>query len=253
MDDKTRKYLIKYMKKTGRTKTLEVLKRTSPQKQKDERKAPLKLSFQIIKAPERKEIVEVKKPKQEKMKNSKDGIGLDDFEKKKKAKIPDNFKQIVSKFGLPEEHIDFFYEYRDKFVWEIKEKKKVYCTAQGCNFLAPSFPNSLVEHMAECHNYGEYPCSRVAISDRQNRHFRIGRNSVGRAVNFCRQNRQKSARSGNRRNFFVGSAVGRQNRNFLPKLPPCRAVRMTVNLSLTLKSACENMKLNFTELEDEED
>jgi len=85
MDDKTRKYLIKYMKKTGRTKTLEVLKRTSPQKQKDERKAPLKLSFQIIKASERKEIVEVKKPKQEKMKNSKDGIGLDDFEKKKKG------------------------------------------------------------------------------------------------------------------------------------------------------------------------
>ena len=85
MDDKTRKYLIKYMKKTGRMRTLEVLKRTCPQKQKDVRKAPLKLSFQIIKAPERKEIVEVKKPKKEKMKNSKDGIGLDDFEKKKKG------------------------------------------------------------------------------------------------------------------------------------------------------------------------
>ena len=85
MDDQTRKYLIKYMKKTGRLRTLEVLKRTCPQKQKDERKAPLKLSFQIIKAPERKEFVEEKKAKKKKRRNS-DGIGLDDYEKKKKGK-----------------------------------------------------------------------------------------------------------------------------------------------------------------------
>jgi len=159
MDDQTRKYLIKYMKKTGRQRTLEVLKRTSPQKQKDKRRAPLKLSFQILKAPERKASVEEKQPKKKRGKNS-NGIGLDDHEKKKKAEIPDDFKKIVSKFGLPEEHIDFFYEYRDKFVWEIKEKKKVFCTAQGCNFSAPSSPNSLVQHMAEVHDYGEYPCSK---------------------------------------------------------------------------------------------
>ena len=84
MYDQARNYLIKYMKKTGRLRTLEVLKRTSPQKQKDERKSHLKLSFQIIKAPERKEFIEENKPKKKKRRNS-DGISLDDFEMKKKG------------------------------------------------------------------------------------------------------------------------------------------------------------------------
>ena len=72
------------MMKTGRLRTLEVLKRTSPQKQKDKRRAPLKLSFQILKAPDRKKFVEEKQLKKKSGKNS-DGIGLDDHEKKKKG------------------------------------------------------------------------------------------------------------------------------------------------------------------------
>jgi len=54
--------------------------------------------------------------------------------------------------------------------------------------------------MAECHNYGEYPCSRVAISDRQNRHFRIGVGKFSDRPEFSRQSRQflsaKSAKIG---------------------------------------------------------
>ena len=77
------------------------------------------------------------------------------------VEIPADFIKIVRKFGLPSEHIDFFYEHRDKFVWEIKEKKKIFCTAQGCDFSAPSLPNALTEHMKECHDYGEYPCDEA--------------------------------------------------------------------------------------------
>ena len=82
MDEKTRKFLIKYMKKTGRLRTLEVLKRRSPEnRNSDGRKKPLtSLSFQILKAPERKESnFEIKKKKKRTKSDSE--IGLEEIEK----------------------------------------------------------------------------------------------------------------------------------------------------------------------------
>jgi len=75
------------------------------------------------------------------------------------VKVPPSFKLLAQKFGLPEEHLDFFFENRKHFNWEIKENRKIYCTIRGCDFAAPVAPGALVHHMIDLHEYGQYPFS----------------------------------------------------------------------------------------------
>ncbi|CAG5104857.1 Oidioi.mRNA.OKI2018_I69.chr1.g1609.t1.cds [Oikopleura dioica] len=93
-------------------------------KQTDDNK-PVRLSFTIQKAPERKKFeFEPAKPKKKELKK--------DTEEPKIVTIPKDFKKIAKKFGLPQDHLEFFYEYRESFNWEIKEKIIVHCTEPGC-------------------------------------------------------------------------------------------------------------------------
>ena len=74
--------------------------------------------------------------------------------------MPPFFKNLAQKFGLPVEHLDFFFENRAHFNWEIKEDRKIFCTIRGCEFSAPVAPEALVDHMITEHEYGQYPCER---------------------------------------------------------------------------------------------
>ncbi|CBY31510.1 unnamed protein product [Oikopleura dioica] len=108
----------KYLKKTGRLKTLKELEKSIDRKQtKDERK-PIKLSFVIQKAPEK---VKVEKAQTFSAKKPQTKVKKEP-EEKKTVSIPDNFIKLAKKFGLPEEHFEFFYTNRDSFQWESKDK-----------------------------------------------------------------------------------------------------------------------------------
>jgi len=67
------------------------------------------------------------------------------------------------KFGLPGEHLDFFYENREKFSWEHKKKMVVRCSGNNCHckFTAVVKPGSLVDHMIEFNDFGEFPCQET--------------------------------------------------------------------------------------------
>ena len=89
------KFVKKYLKKTGRRKTLIEFEKGLLRK-------PVKLSFTIQSAPERigKELEQVQKQQRKSKK---------DNEERKALVIPDKFIKIAKKFGLPEEHLEFFY------------------------------------------------------------------------------------------------------------------------------------------------
>ncbi|CBY33739.1 unnamed protein product [Oikopleura dioica] len=127
----------KYLKKTKRFKTLkEFEKGLDRMKKKDERK-PVKLSFAIQKAPERKKIENASLVYKCRQKMKKE------IEEIKTVVIPDKFIKIAKKFGLPEGHYDFFYENRDSFCWESNNEKNVHCTIGKCDFSAPANTGSM--------------------------------------------------------------------------------------------------------------
>jgi len=140
--------LKKYLIENGYTKTLAVLERDKVFK------TSTSLSFAILKAPERvtKKVIPEKRKKK-------------DVEPEK-VKISDEFKQLALKFGLPGEHLEFFFENREKFSWERKKKMVVRCSGNNCHckFTAEVKPGSLVDHMIDCHEYGEYPCDKTDCS-----------------------------------------------------------------------------------------
>ncbi|CBY39226.1 unnamed protein product [Oikopleura dioica] len=145
--------VLKYLKKTKRLKTLKEFEKGLDRKQKKDERKPVKLSFAIQKAPERKKIEKDsidKKPRQIKKEESKD---------KKTVVIPDKFIKIAKKFGLPEEHYEFFYENRESFHFESMEKNDVHCIEKTCKFTAKASPKCLVEHMITAHNYTDIPCA----------------------------------------------------------------------------------------------
>jgi hypothetical protein len=69
---------------------------------------------------------------------------------------------IAKKVGLPKEHWDFFYEYRNDFKFEIKQDIKIHCTGNKghCKFTTEVFENCLVDHMVESHSFGKFPCTK---------------------------------------------------------------------------------------------
>jgi len=148
------RYVQKYLKRTNRLKTLEEFKKCLKRKeQKDERK-PIKLTFAIQRAPERKtrETVPVEKKQQKSAKKDK--------EEKKTDIIPDKFFKIAKKFGLPEEHVDFFYENRGSFHWESQDKTEIHCSEVSCKFTMKASKGCLLDHMKTVHNYYDIPCDK---------------------------------------------------------------------------------------------
>jgi len=152
------RFVKKYLKRTKRYKTLEEFQKSVERKQKKDERNPVKLSFAIQKAPERKKTEKPpinKKPQQVKMKES---------EEKKTVAIPDKFIKIAKKFGLPEEHLNFFFQNRESFNWESMEKTDIHCPEKTCKFTVKSSPKCLVEHMITAHNYKDIPCQKTDCS-----------------------------------------------------------------------------------------
>ena len=65
--------------------------------------------------------------------------------------------------GLPEEHLEFFYEHRNNFQiefpnWEVKKEQKLHCTGNRgfCKFCADLSRGGLVDHMKAIDNHGEF-------------------------------------------------------------------------------------------------
>jgi hypothetical protein len=121
-------------------------------------KKPTKLSFAIQKAPERKtkQTVAVEKKPRKGPKR--------DQEEKRTATIPDKFLKLAKKFGLPEEHIAFFYENRESFHWESINKTDLHCHHLHCKFTVKSSFGCLVDHMKTVHDYTDMPCSKTDCS-----------------------------------------------------------------------------------------
>jgi len=158
--------VLKYLKKTRRFKTLKELEKCLDRKQKKDERKPVKLSFVIQKAPER-EKAQVSSifPKKQQPKIKKEP------EEKKAVVIPDKFTKIAKKFGLPEDHLEFFYENRDSFNWESKDKTDIHCIDVGCKHTVKVSPGCLVDHMITVHNHRDIPCGKtdcsyVAYSDK---------------------------------------------------------------------------------------
>ena len=148
-------FVKQYLRKTKRLKTLEVLESTTS----SESKKMTKLSFEILKPPERK--------KQETNTNQNNNIRTTNKNKKKERRgelVPKKFRKIAKLFGIPEEHLEFFYENRKRFTWNIKEKPKVHCTEQHCKYSAEFEGHSLDDHMIEAHNYRDIQCKEPNCS-----------------------------------------------------------------------------------------
>jgi len=165
-----RKYdriVLKYLKKTRRFKTLKELEKSLDRKQKKDVRKPVKLSFVIQRAPEKvkAEITQATLAKKSRNREKKEP------EEKKTVVIPPKFIKIAKKFGLPEEHLEFFYENRDSFNWESKDKTYIHCIDVGCKHTVKVSPGCLVDHMITVHNYRDVPCDKtdcsyVAYSDK---------------------------------------------------------------------------------------
>ena len=145
MDDEL-EFVRRYLRKTGRLATLKVLN-----------EGKTTLSFAIQKPPKRKIVnLDDSKPKKQSL-SRQSKISEKELPKKE---VPKKFKKIAKKFGLPEEHLDFFYEYRECFHWETIGEKKIHCTVRGCDFNVPAKRKALVDHMTNEHAYGNYPCDK---------------------------------------------------------------------------------------------
>lgn len=80
--------------------------------------------------------------------------------REKTDQIPNDFVKLAKKFGLPEEHFDFFYEHRKSFHWESKDKSKINCVEKTCKFLTKTSKVCLVDHMSTVHNYKDIKCDK---------------------------------------------------------------------------------------------
>jgi hypothetical protein len=164
--------VLKYLKKTGRFKTVKELQKSLDKKQKKDERKPVKLSFVIQKAPER-----VKAQSSSSLTKKAHPKVKKELEEKKAVAIPDKFKKIAKKFGLPEDHLEFFYTNRESFHWETKDKTEIQCTEVGCKHTVKVSPGCLMDHMISVHNYRDIPCDKtdcsfIAFSDENLTHHR---------------------------------------------------------------------------------
>lgn len=132
-----------YLRKTRRLKTLAALEKNRQTES---------LSFKILKPPERKKH-EISKNAPQKIQKTK--------KNDEKITISSKFRKVAKLFGIPEEHLEFFYENRTRFSWNIKEKPKVQCTEQHCKYSTEFKEHSLDEHMIAKHNYKDIRCQEV--------------------------------------------------------------------------------------------
>ena len=115
------------------------------------------LSFTIQKPPDRKKI-DLDSPKPKKKERAKA------VDEPKTIQVPKEFKKIAKKFGLPEDHLEFFYEYRASFNWELKKEFIVHCTEPGCKLTVKEAKGCLNEHMISVHDYKDIPCGKIQCS-----------------------------------------------------------------------------------------
>jgi len=151
--------VLKYLAKTGRFETLKELEKSLDRKQEKDEKKPVKLSFAIQKAPERvKAQSPTNLPKKLRTNVRKEP------EEKKIVVIPDKFIKIAKKFGLPEEHLEFFYTNKDSFHWESKDKTYIHCTGVNCKHTVKTSRGCLNDHMITVHNFTDIPCDKPNCS-----------------------------------------------------------------------------------------
>jgi len=143
---KMQQLLVKYLKKTGRKKTLKEL--LLDIEENDKKLTKVSLSFAILKAPK---MISIEVPKNPERKKK-------SVDKKKIKKVSPEFKLMATKFGLPKEHLKFFFDNREFFHWEMKENRVIHCSEAYCNFTTKLEKNALVKHMIEVHNYQDIPC-----------------------------------------------------------------------------------------------
>jgi len=130
--------LEKYLKRTGRTRTL------------------IELRKDLDSAPSSK----IKTASSQKKRTEKKSNQI----KQEPVEIPKEFLIIARKFGIADAQADFFYEHRDSFHWELKEKQLLYCHARRCSYTTEIGPKALVAHMIEKHDYKEIPCTEAECS-----------------------------------------------------------------------------------------
>ena len=145
-------FLRAYLLNTKRHRTIDALENEWKEESKKIRK---ELSFNVIKAPKRKTTEDFGKVRKRKRGQK--------SEEEKKIKIPKDFRELARTVGLPEGHLEFFYKNREKFHWEIKADRKIYCSKLGrktgtCNFSTDISPNCLTEHMISEHGHEEFTC-----------------------------------------------------------------------------------------------
>ena len=116
----------------------------------------VELSFAVLKAPERKIIDLSPVSRKSRKKLNENG--------KESGKVPAKFVKLAKKFGLEMDHLEFFYQNRDSFHWETKEKKDTHCNENGCNFTIKESKGCLVDHMITVHNYEDIPCGKPDCS-----------------------------------------------------------------------------------------
>ena len=120
---------------------------------------PVSLSFAIQKPPKRQNIeVPVVKQKEKPQRKEQETV------EERTVAIPKEFKKLAKSFGLPEEHLEFFYENRASFNWECKDKTQIKCAEQHCKFETKGFEGCLNDHMISVHNYKDIRCDHVDCS-----------------------------------------------------------------------------------------
>ena len=95
----------------------------------------------------------VKSQKKEKKRNKSETDGTT-------VSIPASFMKIAQKFGLPKEHLDFFYSNRSAFQWESKDNTQIHCSETSCKFTMKVSRGCLIDHMVSFHNYADIPCGK---------------------------------------------------------------------------------------------
>ena len=163
-----RKFLREYFNQHGYMKTLEAY-------EKDIRHGT-KLSFSIISPPKRKVSSKLETYSQSKNKNK----------KLQEDKVPNKFKRVAAKFGIPKEQHSFFYKNRECFNWETFDPD-IHCSERWCKFKTKHSKHALDEHMKSAHGWKDFPCdaenckyvaySKRSLTFHQTRFHGVGKKS----------------------------------------------------------------------------
>ena len=89
---------------------------------------------------------------------------LERAEKDKKVReIPKEFIKKIEKLGMQKEDAEVLY--KTQIDWTaVYSNNKIHCVESGCDFYTEIDNDSMTNHMVNCHNYGDYPCSDLACN-----------------------------------------------------------------------------------------